>query len=160
MLKIFLNMALTVTICTLEALWVVALAYYKEAAENHIRVLWLKLKTHAGFLVYLFSLISGWGLACICHLIQLYMQIDFITYPMHSATTWCVSYPQLHSTSSSFMGSHHYSSPINICQPQPSWSDLCFLNFKAENIDFCVVVLFLWECCKWNGGDVCQCLLY
>lgn len=97
-------MALTVTICTLEALWVVAVAYYEEAAENHIGVLWLKLKTHASFLVYLSTFISGWGLVCICHLLQLYMQIVFITYPMNSATTLCVSYPQHHSSSSSFYG--------------------------------------------------------
>lgn len=55
----FLDMALSVTICTLEALGMAAVACYQEDAENHIGVLWLKLKTHATFLFYLCSFIAG-----------------------------------------------------------------------------------------------------
>lgn len=144
-------MALMVTTCTLEVLRVIAVTYYEEAAENHIGVLWLKLKTHAGFLVYLSSFISGCRLVCICHFFQLCMQIVFITYPVHSATTWCVSYPQLHSRSSSFYGIPSlFSSIIMSDTTIMVWS--VFLKFQNRKQDFCVVVLSLWECCT-NGRE-------
>lgn len=101
MLMNFLNTALVVTICTLEALGV---ACQEQDAENHIGVLWIKLKTHATFLFYLCSSIAGWALVCICHFLQLHMKIANNFYHMHKATTRGVTDPQLQSSSSSFYG--------------------------------------------------------